>query len=342
MTNSAAEQIKTFCARIGEDPLLVQGAGGNASWKQNGTLWVKASGTWLASASDCEIFVPVDLTHLQQEIARHNFSVVPQVIGDTQLRPSIETMLHALMPHNVVVHIHAVEVLAHLVREVPLEQLEVLIGNFVNWVFVDYFKPGAELAQAVSEQLLAHPDTDVIFLRNHGVVIGATDTQSIELILYKLLARLKNKKYESLSTGKCSTRGPLPLIDGYAPCSDKEMHLLATHKELSSRLAREWALYPDHVVFLGEHAAIVENALDLSALTNIPAKSTFVFITGLGVLESTSATEAHKAQLRCYYDVMVRQSPSQKLRTLSRAEVGALLNWEAEKYRSNLSCESKE
>ena len=37
MANSAsnyAESVKRFCSKIGTDKLLVQGAGGNVSWKE--------------------------------------------------------------------------------------------------------------------------------------------------------------------------------------------------------------------------------------------------------------------------------------------------------------------
>src|SRR5690348_5482698 len=108
--------IERFCARIGRDPLLVQGAGGNVSWKDGDTLWVKASGTWLAEATQKDIFVPVDLRQLRTATARGDFSVVPVPIRATILRPSIETLLHSLMSHRIVVHLHAVDVLAHLVR----------------------------------------------------------------------------------------------------------------------------------------------------------------------------------------------------------------------------------
>ena len=54
--------ISNFCQRIGADPLLVQGAGGNVSWKEGDDLWVKASGTWLADAVSQDIFIPVSLT----------------------------------------------------------------------------------------------------------------------------------------------------------------------------------------------------------------------------------------------------------------------------------------
>ena len=44
--------------RVWPNPLLVQGAGGNVSWKEEDTLWVKASGTWLSDASAEDIFLP--------------------------------------------------------------------------------------------------------------------------------------------------------------------------------------------------------------------------------------------------------------------------------------------
>ena len=109
-------EVERFCAEIGGDALLVQGAGGNASWKDGDTLWVKASGTWLEEACRRDIFVPVDLMHLNSAIAVGDFDVTPRAAGPSSLRPSIETLLHALMPHPVVIHLHAVEILTHLVR----------------------------------------------------------------------------------------------------------------------------------------------------------------------------------------------------------------------------------
>jgi rhamnose utilization protein RhaD (predicted bifunctional aldolase and dehydrogenase) len=49
-TNTLQASVINYCSTIGRDPLLVQGAGGNVSWKEGNTLWIKASGTWLADA----------------------------------------------------------------------------------------------------------------------------------------------------------------------------------------------------------------------------------------------------------------------------------------------------
>ena len=65
-------RINNFCSNLGKDSLLIQGAGGNISWKDGNKLWIKASGTWLADANIMDIFVPVDLSHLRLEIKRKN------------------------------------------------------------------------------------------------------------------------------------------------------------------------------------------------------------------------------------------------------------------------------
>ncbi|MBI5922473.1 MAG: class II aldolase [Betaproteobacteria bacterium] len=329
-----AAQLRAYCARIGADPLLVQGAGGNASWKDGGTLWVKASGTWLADAEINDIFVPADLTHLRRAITNSNYSVTPKVVGSSNGRPSIETLLHALMPHKVVVHLHAVEILAHLVRENPIEDFKKLIGDSIKWVCVDYFKPGADLAEAVAEQLATQPDVDVVFLRSHGLVIGGEDVERIESTLCQLLSLLKNRTLPPSTDIESATPDSTFQIGGYVPCGDKEVNQLAIKDEFVSRLQTEWALYPDQVVFLGGEAAIIGRSFELSDLDKVSETNPpYVFSIGKGVYESLTISAAQKAQLRCYYDVLVRQEVAGKLTSLNNDQIASLLSWDAERYR---------
>jgi rhamnose utilization protein RhaD (predicted bifunctional aldolase and dehydrogenase) len=336
-TQTIAEQIKLYCARIGADPLLVQGAGGNVSWKEDSILWVKASGTCLAEADKKDIFVPVDLSELQLNITQNDFSTKPRIINNSHLKPSIETLLHALMPHKVVAHLHAVEILSHLVRENPIQIFNQLIGNSINWCCVDYFKPGAELAEAVMIKLMQHQDINVVFLLNHGVVIGGENIEEIDIVLQKLTSLLKNFiTTPPINDGSNNSSSAL-ISKGYRLVDDKEINYLATNINLSSRLEHEWALFPDHPVFLGENAAIMGKTielkdLDLSTESNPP----FVFDIGKGVYENKMVTTSQKQQLRCYYDVLVRQSVYEKLRSLTRHQVAELINWDAEKYRRSL------
>ena len=102
------DKLKILSVTMGKDPSLIQATGGNTSLKENGVLWVKASGKNLANALQEDIFVPLDLAQVLGEI--HNsedrdFSFQP--LSGPGLRPSIETTLHALMPHPVVLHSHS-------------------------------------------------------------------------------------------------------------------------------------------------------------------------------------------------------------------------------------------
>lgn len=338
--SSIERQVKAFCARIGADPLLVQGAGGNVSWKDGGILWVKASGTWLAEAESNEIFVPVNLAHLQDALAKKDFSVKPQVNCKSSLRPSIETLLHALMPHRVVVHLHAVEVLAHLVRINARQKIEDLVGDAVNWIFVDYFKPGADLARAVFEELKNRPDADVVFMGNHGVVLGGASTAELETLLCDVIAACQPAiREESLHQDLIALPLPLDRSNAYSLLADVQLQQLVLDPTLYRKLLSDWVLYPDHAVFLGHQAVCYDDMQSflLDPLTISAERPRLVFVRGEGVYVTFAFSLAQHVQLRCYYEVLRRQPEHVQLKPLASEEVTALLNWDAEKYRMSLT-----
>lgn len=324
--------MEAFCAKIGADPLLVQGAGGNASWKEGDTLWVKASGTWLADAARQDIFAPVEIAPLRAAMGKGDFAAQPVALS-TALRPSIETLLHALMPQKVVLHLHAVEVLAHLVRgNFPAGLQQSLAGEDLRWVAIPYRKPGADLARAVSEGLTAVPGATAVMMKNHGLVIGGESVAEVERILQKLTTTLSTPARRPLP----AHISPLPegLARDYQPVGDGVLHQLALDEVLFGRLARDWALYPDHVVFLGPKPLQYESLADWAGAD---AQGDIVFVRGAGVYGRPGLSEAKLVQLRCYHDVLTRQAPGDRLATLTPAEIADLLNWDAEKYRIGLS-----
>jgi len=334
--SSIEKQVKEFCAQIGANPLLVQGAGGNVSWKNGSVMWVKASGTWLAEAESKEIFVPVNLTHLQDALAKQDFSVKPEMASSSSLRPSIETLLHALMPHKVVAHFHAVEMLVYLVQVDGRQIIKSLVADSVKWIYVDYFKPGVDLARAVSEELANRPDADVVFMGNHGVVIGGRSVDEVFATLHTLTFKLTTQRSLPVPEPDTAKRQSDLFARGYIPCVDKDVGLLALNDELINRLRHEWALYPDHVVFLGAKPAIFEAKSSKLALDEIVRnKPPFIFSCSDGVYENLAATPTQKSQLRCYFDVVSRLSSQAKLTTLSDMQVSELLDWDAEKYRQS-------
>lgn len=334
---SLHESVRQFCSEIGKDPLIVQGAGGNVSWKENDVLWIKASGTWLADAGDKDIFVPVKLGHLTTALKNGDYAVVPQTVTSTPLKPSIETLLHALMPHRIVVHVHAIEVLAHLVRKDFDHSNYPALDKALNARTVKYCKPGAELAEAVANQLDGTSSTRVVFLKNHGVIIGGDSIEEISKTLQYLTHFFATPSVSAqINTPDVSLR----LANGveFNPVGVTKLHEVAVTPSLVDRLNDNWALYPDHVVFLGPHPRLFGSLEEAkSTLEQESELPDVIFVRGLGTFTRETMNKAKIEQLICYYDVMTKLNDGAQLSTLTDAQISELVDWDAEKYRRGLN-----
>jgi rhamnose utilization protein RhaD (predicted bifunctional aldolase and dehydrogenase) len=329
-----------FSKEVGANQLLVQGAGGNLSWKDGDVLWIKASGRWLADAGKEEIFVPVDMKHLREAINDGNFDVMPCIMTITSLKPSIETLLHALLPQPVVVHLHPVDILALLVRKNAFELIQQTFRDKDDWVWVPYFKPGAALAKEAFTSLKNRPDASILFLQNHGIVLGGNTIEDIEILLKRIVDSCKleppekNHQYVAL---------PLPFphdaLKGYSLLADPEVHELVLNTRLYEHLTQNWVLYPDHAVFLGPQAVCYDDIRsllpDLQGLKERAIR--LFFVCGAGVYVAADFSISEYAQLRCYYEILRRLPMRAQLKSLTPNEIGQLLDWEPEKYRLNLA-----
>jgi rhamnose utilization protein RhaD (predicted bifunctional aldolase and dehydrogenase) len=329
--------VVDYCAAIGADPLLVQGAGGNVSWKDGATLWVKASGMWLADAARKDVFVPVDLRHLKTSIARGDFDIAPKPLMQDGLKPSIETLLHAVMPHTIVVHLHAIEILAWLVRGEFESDFTARLGSSVRWASVPYLKPGAELARAVGNALEQTADADVLFLRNHGVLLGGENVADVDALLSGVIDALKTPLREGPADVPRASSIPRDGAQRYGPVPDAAVQHLALDNALFDRLESDWALYPDHVVFLGARPRCYEDIDALRCEISTGGAPELAFVRGDGVYAGPGFNAAKQAQLRCYYDVLSRQPPDCVLNPLDDRHIAALLDWDAEQYRVRLA-----
>lgn len=333
-----ALEVHDFCSRIGADPLLVQGAGGNVSWKDDGTLWVKASGMRLADAVSKEIFVPVNLPNLQHAIAKGDFSVVPEVVGPSPLKPSIETLLHALMPQKFVVHLHPVQVLSILVRRDCETALQALIESKFLWGLVGYYKPGLHLAEGVCLAVKQEPRLRILFLRSHGVVIGADSLAEAEETI-RFMVQLCDRQQAPVKSTDTAQGGVLEKIEGYERVNDPVVQQLVLQPRLFAALASCWALYPDHVVFLGSAPNTYTSPQDFLEKKDLEGGDApdLIFICGSGVYVKPTFSRSKAEQLQCYAEVLMRQSSHTDLNPLSKNQIDELLNWDAEKYRIQIS-----
>ena len=329
--------IVDYCARIGQEPLLVQGAGGNVSWKDGGTMWIKASGAWLADAAKDDIFVPVDLDALRATLAGPPHPRLPERAEGHARRPSIETFMHVVMPQRIVIHLHAIEALAVLVRADALETLRTRLRDRFHWEWVEYRQPGAVLARSVAVVLGRTPDASIVFLQNHGILVGGDTIDEIDRRIKGLVSALKQDVASSESASQPIHKSPNALHIGsleYAAIEDARIQSLVHTPGLYRRLSEVWVLYPDHVVFLGEKAPVFETRREARRYGR-RRQPPLLFIRGEGVFAKPDFDQAQRAQLVCYYEVLTRQKPQDVLMELTKKEIHDLLHWEAEQYRVN-------
>ena len=330
MSPTDHQKMSAFCARIGLEPLVIQGAGGNASWKDGATLWVKASGTRMAEAEARNIFVPVDLHHLRQKLALGDFSIEPKTMNEGALRPSIETLLHGLMPQKYVLHVHAVDPLALLIRQDANSILVNCLANSLIWIFVDYHKPGADLAKAINDCVDDLNDIDVVFMANHGIVIAAETMEELEKKLLLVLEKTHQTPAVENENDFFSHHIPAKLRSHYRFAETWAVNRLAYTQDLLNLCKSHWVMYPDHAIFLGARpTCLSEDAAD----EDFHLVDNVILLEGIGVLVRKDANASVVEQLQCYGDVLARVDVTVPLCTLSDEQVCDLLNWDAEQYR---------
>jgi rhamnose utilization protein RhaD (predicted bifunctional aldolase and dehydrogenase)/NAD(P)-dependent dehydrogenase (short-subunit alcohol dehydrogenase family) len=182
--------------RIGQDPRLVQPGGGNTSLKTDGVLLVKGSGTDLRTIGP-DGFTRLDLARLGglRETEPMTDAEMMRFMAGCMLAdgpaPSVETPLHALLPHRVIAHTHDVATMSLTnVGDGTAERLvtELFEGAIV---YVPYVRPGFPLARAVGELAPRIPSgAEGLALAHHGLVVWGDDTESCEKRLTRVVVRI--------------------------------------------------------------------------------------------------------------------------------------------------------
>ncbi len=333
-------ELSDISTRLGQNRRLVQGPGGNTSIKLGRVLWVKASGTWLAHARADQIFVPVDLDLLRQEIEANTASPELHTLRFDSIRPdrrpSIETTVHAVLEHRVVIHTHPVNVIAVAVRSDARSILDERMAG-LSWIFVPYARPGAPLTRAICEAADKN-SPDVLILANHGLVVGASSCAAA----MQLIAEVERRLDTAERPAEPSSPGFLARLargSPYVAPTDPTFHRIATDKA-SLRIATGGSLYPDHVVFLGPDIAVVQPDGPVGERVRIMGdRPPLLAVSGLGVLIREDLTTAAQSMVGCLADVLPLIPADAPINYLSPAQEAELSNWDAEKYRHGLNQE---
>lgn len=181
MTESLAELVRIAHEIGGQIPFWIQGGGGNVSVKEEGRLFIKASGSRLDRMSVHQGLAAVDLgvfNHRLRELLsmsdgdeRENLYAVLLGEHSSWGRPSMETGFHSLLPARFVLHFHSLASLAMGQEERRSRVADLIVRRGLTVAFVERVKPGLCLTAAVDQ----HSEADVHLLDSHGVILCGPD-----------------------------------------------------------------------------------------------------------------------------------------------------------------------
>jgi rhamnose utilization protein RhaD (predicted bifunctional aldolase and dehydrogenase)/NAD(P)-dependent dehydrogenase (short-subunit alcohol dehydrogenase family) len=277
--------LRVYTSRLlGQDPSLVLHGGGNTSVKETvqnilgiheEILYVKGSGWDLETIEEAG-FPAVKLDHL---IALARLPALSDMQMVNELRthmtkasaptPSVEAILHAVIPQKYVDHTHADAIIAITNTAAGRERIAEVFGDDV--VVIPYVMPGFDLARLCGEHFTAEATSKTIgmVLMNHGIFsFGKTARESYERMI-DLVGRAENylrkqgawelpaPKTTTAPASQC-LRLAIATLRHDASCAAGFPLLLTTHRDERSMdfvqhpdlaaLTQQGPATPDHVI----------------------------------------------------------------------------------------------
>ncbi|HKL60329.1 MAG TPA: class II aldolase/adducin family protein [Sphaerochaeta sp.] len=356
------EQLLSESQRYGSSDRFVLLGGGNTSYKKDGVLYVKASGSALATITE-KGFVKMDLASMAN-IWANTYSDddderEEEVLADMMAcrlegesaRPSVEALLHALLPFTYVVHLHPA-----LVNGITCSQEgeRAITRLFPEALWIELVKPGFILAKIVRERLAllkkkTGKSASVIFLQNHGVFVGGESLEEIATLYDSILKTIEGQLVRkpdftplAMDAEKRATiEATLEELTGKTIVS-------ALNAELSRYLASEDAFAPvassftpDHIVYSGFKPLWVGEGESVAASFGKYEKL-YGNEPKIICVQNTGVFSVGEKPLPLFLDTVSVSVFTESFGGplfMDEAMILFIRNWEVEKYRSTLSAE---
>ena len=355
----------------GGNPEYVIAGGGNTSFKDNDFLYIKASGTSLAQVRP-ENFVKLKRPSLAA-IWEKNYPPDPEAreagvladimasrcAGEENKRPSVETLLHDLLPFAYVVHLHPA-----LVNGLTCSQAGEGAAKelFPHALWIPSINPGFILSRAVKDAMENKKieGQSVIFLQNHGIFVSANTTEEIIEIYEKVMESLGSKinkrpdfsgEVHSFGNSEALGKEILDLAQNLEPGAEWRIKF-SRSKQIAAYSSDETAFRPvssayspDHIVYSGSNPLFINDASNLETAfkkhiekySRIPR---IIALKSLGIFGLANSEKGVDNALELFKDtqkIAVFTESFGGPRFMDEDQINFINNWEVERYRSKVS-----
>lgn len=359
--------------KYGKNPEYVLAGGGNTSFKDQQHLYIKGSGTALATIKP-EEFVVMRRAELAkmwdasypENNAERESAVLEDMMAAREKgqtgRPSVETLLHELFDKAYVLHLHPALVNAITCAkngEAAVKEL------FPDALWIPAEKPGFILAKTCKnyfDKYIAQfgKAPVLLFLQNHGIFFAADTVEGLDALVDNVVSGINSKVQRVADLTPCQADRQKVL--DIAPtlrmvyrklsgcdtaivnftCNNEIMTICQSEKAFADF---SYAFSPDHVVYCKAQPLFLKDSDNIEAkLSAFYAEKKFlpkiVFVENLGMFSCGSTVKEASTAAEVFMDEIKIHAMCQSfggLLPMSQELVDFIVNWEVESYRSKTS-----
>lgn len=265
-------EISNFYGRNEE---YVLAGGGNTSFKDDDFLYIKGSGTTLATITQ-DGFVKMNRRKLakmwESQYSQDTNEREAQVLADLMdareddgKRPSVETSLHDLFSQSYVVHTHPALVNGLTCSAEGEAAAREIFGEDVIWIAPTM--PGYVLASEVKSKIEEYQKSgktaNLVFLANHGVFAAGSSAEEIksvmDLVFNKIKAKIKIQPDLTPIQKNVDTEAVKKALNADFVKFECNSEILNFVKDSGSFEKVRSAFTPDHMVYYKHKALFVRS-----------------------------------------------------------------------------------
>lgn len=362
------EVIEKISHKYGSDSSYVLAGGGNTSYKNEDHLYIKGSGTQLATIT-ADGFVKMSRESLADiwskaysaEQDKREAEVLADMMGakcagEENKRPSVETLLHNLFKQTYVLHVHPTKVnglTCSLGGKALTEEM------FSDAIWIEETEPGYTLAKKCRERINEYEGktgklANLLFLQNHGVFFAAESEKEMDELVSSVMSKFDEKITKSPDLTEISYDKEQVLAiandikeangEGFVQFTlNKEIERLSKSSEAFEILLRPMS--PDHIVYCKALPLFVENAADIAkSISDFEKKNGYkakiIFVKDVGMFAIGINEKNAKVVSDVWLDAVKISVYAQSfggLRPMAPEMVDFIANWEVESYRSKVA-----
>jgi rhamnose utilization protein RhaD (predicted bifunctional aldolase and dehydrogenase)/NAD(P)-dependent dehydrogenase (short-subunit alcohol dehydrogenase family) len=207
--DTSLDKLVKLSRHYGVNPEFVIAGGGNTSVKVGNSLFIKPSGIALAdialddfvemnrSALSCILDKECPQDSDEREAMFKTATLAARVHPEKGQRPSVECILHNLIPGKFVVHTHSIYANIITCSKNGEKVSKSLFDNKVLWV--PYVDPGFMLALSLQKLLTDYQQRtrreipDAVLMQNHGLIVSGDTPEEIRKRTDSIIAPIRKK-----------------------------------------------------------------------------------------------------------------------------------------------------